>query len=207
MMTLDQLMQIMPNTQRGAVFINALNSTMVESGITELRDQAAFLANVGHETGQLDKFEENLNYSSNRLCSVWPVRFPTIESTYGYAWNPEALANKVYANRMGNGDEASGDGWKYRGSGCLQLTGRDSQLACAQHFKVDTSTVGDWLRTPIGAARSAGWFWKCHNLSNIDDFDKICDIINLGHITGRVGDSVGYADRLAIYNRALEVLA
>jgi len=205
-MTLDQLMQIMPHTQRGGVFLSPINQAMGEAGITELRDQAAFLANIGHETGQLDRFEENLNYSADRLCAVWPVRFPNVAATAGYAWNPTALANKVYANRMGNGDERSGDGWKYRGSGCLQLTGRDSHLACAQHFGIDTSTVGDWLRTPIGASRSAGWFWKCHNLSNVDDFDKVCDIINIGHLTGKVGDSVGYADRLALYNRALEVL-
>lgn len=206
-MELAQLMRIMPNTQRGAVFLNPLIGTMAEFGIATLHDRAAFLANVGHETGQLSAFEENLNYSNDRLCAVWPVRFPTISSTAGYSRNPPALANKVYANRMGNGDEKSGEGWKFRGSGLLMLTGKTSHLACALHFDIDPDAVGDWLRTPTGASRSAGWYWREHRLSDIADFDSLCDLINIGHKTPKVGDSIGYPDRLAMYQRGLEALA
>lgn len=205
-MTLAELMRIMPSTKRGGVFFNALTYAMNEAGITTLNDRAAFLANVGHETGQLESVEENLNYSADRLMAVWPKRFPTMTSTSGYARNPPALANKVYANRMGNGDEKSGDGWAYRGAGCLQLTGRDSHADCAAYFGIALEDIGDWLRTPTGAARSAGWYWLTHGLSTIEDFDKVCDRVNIGHETDKVGDSIGYADRLAIRERALEIL-
>lgn len=206
-MTLDQLRQIMPTTQRGAVFFNALTLAMAESGITTQRDQAAFLATIGHETGQLASFEENLNYSAERLMAVWPKRFPTMASTAGCARNPAGLANRVYANRGGNGDEKSGDGWRYRGAGCIQLTFHDNHAGCAAHFGIALDDVGDWLRTPTGAARSAGWFWSTHKLSKVVDFDKVCDLVNLGHCTEKIGDAFGYPDRLALFNRALAVLS
>lgn len=206
-MTLDQLRQIMPGTQRAAVFFNALTLAMAESGITTMLDQAGFLATIGHETGQLSTFEENLNYSAERLMVVWPKRFPTLAATVGCARNPPGLANRVYANRGGNRDEKSGDGWRYRGAGCIQLTFHDNHAACAAHFGIALDALGDWLRTPTGAARSAGWYWSTNNLSMAADFDKVCDLVNLGHCTEKVGDSIGYADRLALFNRALAVLS
>ena len=205
-MTLDELKYIMPDTTRGAVFINPLIKAMVEHKIDTPLSQAAFLANVGHETGHLSVSDENLNYSAERLTQVWPSRFPTLASTNGYARNPVALANKVYANRMGNGDEKSGDGWRYRGSGGIQLTGKGNHSTCAKHFCIDLEDVGDWLRTPTGACRSAAWFYTTHGLHLIDNFDNVCDLINIGRRTDKVGDSIGYADRLAIYQRALEVI-
>jgi len=207
MITLTQLQAIMPGTTRGAVFIGPLVRAMEEFGILGVEQQARFLANVGHETGALSVFEENLNYSAERLRVVWPKRFPTPASTVGYARNPVALANKVYAGRMGNGDEKSGDGWRYRGAGMLQLTGRDNQAACGRYFGVPLDQVGDWLRTPAGAARSAAWFYTENGLHHVDTFDHVCDRINLGRETDRVGDSVGWADRLAMYQRAKQVLA
>jgi putative chitinase len=206
-MTLDQLRRIMPNTLRGAVFFNALTLAMAESGITTARDQAAFLATVGNETGQLSSIEENLNYSAERLMAVWPKRFPTMASAAPYARNPPALANRVYANRGGNGDEKSGDGYRYRGAGCIQLTFHDNHMACAAHFGIPPDVVGDWMRTPTGAARSAGWFWSIHKLSHVTDFDKVCDLVNIGHCTEKIGDPIGYADRLALFDRALAVLS
>lgn len=206
-MNLDQLKRIMPDSTRAATFYDALVKAMAEFHIHTPAKQARFLAQVGHETGNLSVFEENLNYSGERLTKVWPGRFPTLASTAGYARNPVALANKVYANRMGNRDEKSGDGWRYRGAGMIQLTGRDNHLACALHFDIDLDAVGDWLRTPQGAARSAGWFWMTRGLNNIENFDKVCDLVNIGRHTEKVGDANGYADRLAIYNRALAELA
>lgn len=206
-MDLDQLKRILPGTSRGAVFIKPLSDAMDEFGITTLRQRADFLANVGHETGNLNAFEENLNYSAERLMVVWPKRFPTLAATSGYARNPSALANKVYANRMGNGDEKSGDGYRCRGAGALQLTGKDNYAACAAHFGIDLEDIGDWLRTPTGAARSAAWFYTSHGLHLIDNFDHLCDRINIGRETDPVGDSNGYADRLAIRERALVALA
>lgn len=206
-MNLAQLLQIMPGTTRGAIFINPLIRAMEEFGILSVEQQARFLANVGHETGGLSVFEENLNYSAERLPKVWPKRFPTPASTAGYARNPVALANKVYAYRMGNGDERSGDGWRYRGAGMLQLTGRANHADCGKYFGIPLDQVGDWLRTPVGAARSAAWFYTDNELHHVDTFDHVCDRINLGRETDKVGDSIGWADRLAMYQRALKVLS
>lgn len=206
MLTIDQLKTIMPGTHRGAVFLEALTAAMAEFSITAKRDRAAFLATIGHETGQLSTFEENLNYSAERLMAVWPRRFPTILSTLGCARNPPGLANRVYANRNGNGDEKSGDGWRYRGAGCIQLTFRDNHAACAEHFGIALPEMGDWLRTPTGASRSAAWYWQKNGLSQVEDFDKVCDLVNIGHRTDKIGDSNGYADRLELFTRALAVL-
>lgn len=206
MLTLAQLQHVMPGTARGAVFVGPLARAVEEFGIAGREQLARFLANVGHETGGLSVFEENLNYSAERLPKVWPKRFPTVASTAGYSRNPVALANKVYADRMGNGSEKSGDGWQYRGAGMLQLTGRDNHAVCSARFGVPLEQIGDWLRTPEGAARSAAWFYTSNGLHLVDTFDHICDRINLGRETDRVGDSIGWADRLAMYERALEVL-
>lgn len=207
MLTIEKLKLIMPGTTRGAVFVGPLDLAMTEFGIGGAEQQARFLANVGHETGGLSVFEENLNYSAERLPKVWPKRFPTLASTSVYARNPVALANKVYADRMGNGNEKSGDGWRYRGAGMLQLTGRDNHAACGRYFGIPSDQVGDWLRTPAGAARSAAWFYTENGLHHVDTFDHVCDRINLGRETDRVGDSIGWEDRLAMYQRAKQVLA
>lgn len=206
-MNLDQLKRIMPNTTRGAVFIGPLVRAMDEFGIIDAEQQARFLANVAAETGNLSVFEENLNYSAERLQIVWPHRFPTPASTIGYARNPVALANKVYANRMGNGDEKSGDGWRYRGAGMLQLTGKINQLACALRFNINPEDIGDWLRTPEGAARSAAEFYTRNGLHKVDTFDHVCDRINIGRETAVIGDANGYAHRLSVYQAAKAELA
>lgn len=207
MITFNILQAIMPGTSRAGVFAGPLENAMVEFGILSDEQRARFLANVGHETGGLSVFEENLNYSAERLRVVWPKRFPTLASTAGYARNPVALANKVYAYRMGNGDEKSGDGWRYRGAGMLQLTGRNNHADCGKYFSIPLDQVGDWLRTPTGGARSAAWYYTDNELHHVDTFDHVCDRINLGRETDRVGDSIGWADRLAIYQRALKVLS
>jgi Predicted chitinase len=207
MITAAALQTIMPGTTRAGVFANYLERALIEFGIINQEQRARFLANVGHETGGLSTFSENLNYSPERLRVVWPKRFPTLASTAGYARNPVALANKVYAGRMGNGDEKSGDGWRYRGAGMLQLTGKTNQTACARHFRIPVDTVGDWLRTPEGAARSAVWYYTDHGLHLVDTFDHVCDLINIGRETDKVGDSNGWPERLAMYQRAKQVLA
>lgn len=206
MITAAILQKIMPGTTRGAVFAGPLENAMTEFGIVSDEQRARFLANVGHETGGLSAFSENLNYSAKRLTEVWPKRLPTLASATPYANNPVALANKVYANRMGNGDEKSGDGWRHRGSGGLQLTGKANQAACAKYFGIPLDQIGDWLRTPVGAARSAAWFYTGNELHHVDTFDHVCDRINIGRETDKVGDSNGWADRLAMYQRALVAL-
>jgi putative chitinase len=154
-----QLTQILPGAgRRAGVFIGPLMTATTEFEINTPLREAAFVAQVGHESSQLNAVSENLNYSAEGLARTFP-RYFTINEAQQYARNPERIANRVYANRMGNGDERSGDGWRYRGAGLIQLTGKNNQHAAADYFGIEYSVIGDWLRTPEGAARSAGWFW------------------------------------------------
>ena len=191
-------------------FLGPLNAAMAEFGIDTPARQAAFLATVAHESGQFSKLEENLSYSADRLMAVWPKRFPTLDSALAYARTPERLANHVYAHRGGNGDEASGDGWRFRGAGLTGLTFRDNHTACAAHFGIPLGGLGAWLRTPEGGARSAAWFWSQRGVNrwaDAGDFDGVCDAVNLGHKTPTIGDAIGYGLRLAAFKVAVRVLA
>lgn len=190
-------------------FLPWLNSAMIEYGIdfTKKRE-AVFLAQIFHESGNLNYVVENLNYSAEALQRTWPGRFDA-DTARLYARNPQKIANKVYANRMGNRDEASGDGWKHRGAGLIQLTGKDNQYACALALGVDPTIVPDWLKTEEGACRSAAWFWHKNGLykwADKDDFDGVSDLINIGRKTEKVGDSIGYAHRLSLYQAFCKVL-
>lgn len=210
MLTLAQLNKIMPNAgSRAEQFIVPLNQAMEQFQINTKIRQAAFLANIAHESAQLTCMEENLNYSAAALTRVWPSRFPASIATF-YERQPQKIANRAYANRMGNGDEDSGDGWRYRGAGLFELTGADNQTACAKYFNMSKEDMPAWLRTPLGACLSAGWFWQRAAVDqNADsgDFDGVCDKINIGRKTSRVGDAIGYADRRHFYDIALQVMA
>lgn len=211
MITLAQLKRAMPHArQRAAIYLEPLNDAMFEFGIVSERRIEFFLANVAHESGDLSRVEENLNYSAVGLVQTFRKYFPTLESTVGYARKPIKIANRVYANRMGNGDEASGMGWLHRGAGLIQLTGHDNQKECADYFGIPVAQIGDWLRTPVGASRSAAWFWQtrgCNQLADKNDFDGVCDVINIGRKTAKEGDSIGYRDRLAHLKEAEEAIA
>lgn len=150
-----------------------------------------------------------MSYSASRLRDVWPSRFPSIEIATQYQRNPEKLANYVYANRMGNGDAKSGDGWRYRGAGWIQITGKNNHREVAGGLAI-TGDVGAWLSTVNGAATSAAWFWwksGCNTLADRGDVDAISDLINIGRRTERVGDSVGFADRQRLTRHCLQVLS
>lgn len=207
---LDQITAIMPGAQAvAAAFLAPLENAMFEFGIvSELRVEH-FLAQIAHESGQLRKMQEGLSYSAQGLRKTWPGRFPTDAIAAAYAHRPEAIANKVYANRMGNGPEDTGDGWRYRGAGLIGLTGKLNQQRCARHFGIDPLTVGEWLRTPEGACRAAAWFWHtagCNALADADDLDGVSDAINIGHQTAAEGDAIGYDDRLAFLNVARKII-
>jgi putative chitinase len=153
-------------------------------------------------------WKRGLNYSAEALQRTWPSRFDAATAA-AYQRKPEMIANKVYANRMGNRDEASGDGWKHRGAGLIQLTGKDNQFACAMALGIDPTLIADWLKTEEGAARSAGWFWREHNLNkwaDAGDIDGVSDVVNIGRKTEKVGDSIGYTDRKALFEAFWEVL-
>lgn len=207
-MTPTQLSKIMPRA--GAPYIAALIAAMDEFGIDTPARQQMFVATVAHESAQLTVLVENLNYSAEALRRVFGKYFPTDAMAANYARQPERIANRVYANRGGNGPEASGDGWRYRGAGAIQLTFHDNQAACATYFKRPLATFGDWLRTPEGACRSAGWFWstnKINRFADANDFDGASDTVNRGKKTAAMGDSNGWADRLAYFNTARKVAA
>lgn len=161
---------------------------------------AGFLAQVGHESGGLRFTVENLNYRADALTRVWPSRFPpgVAES---YAMQPERIANRAYADRMGNGNEASGDGWKYRGRGLIQLTGKDSYAAFSLEANNEALVKPDLVAEVELAALSAGWFWSNNGLNALAD-NK--DIVGM---TIRVnGGTNGLDDRQMRYSRLISCL-
>jgi putative chitinase len=143
--------------------------------------------------------EENLNYSPERLTKVWPSRFPDLTIATKYGYNPQALANKVYAGRLGNNQES--DGWKYHGRGLIQLTGRENYERCGSSLGVDLIGNPDWLLDPKYAALSAGWYWNKHGLNELADAQEH------GIITKRInGGTLGLDDRILKTTKALLVL-
>jgi putative chitinase len=157
---------------------------------------AHFLAQCAHETGSFKLFSENLNYSAEGLIKTFKKYFPTIASTNGYAKNPQKIANKVYANRMGNRDEASGDGWKFRGRGAIQLTGKSNYQAFADHIgRPDVMTNPDIVSSEL-AFESALFFFNKNNLWSIAD--KGLDEATITALTKRInGGTHGLDDRIA----------
>ncbi len=206
-MEMRHLQLILPHAP--AESLQWLNASMAKFDLLDLRRQVPFLAELGHESAELTRLTEGLNYSADALLKLFPTHFSADDAT-SYARNPQRIANRMYANRGGNGDEASGDGWRFRGAGAFQLTFRNNHLACANYFGMSLAEVSDWLRTMEGACMSAGWFWTVNNLNkwaDAGDFDGVSDVINRGHKTAADGDSIGWADRVAIYERARRVLA
>jgi putative chitinase len=199
--TSQQLLQILPNARPVAgVFLPALNLALARYQINTSKRVAAFLAQVGHESGHLTRLVENLNYSAEALVRTWPKRF-NLELATACARKPEQIANVVYASRMGNGPAPTGDGWKYRGRGLVQVTGWVNYQACGASLGLDLLTKPELLEQPIYAALSAGWYWSSNGLNELADAGKFTEI------TQRInGGQTGATDRQAIYSRALEVL-
>ena len=165
---------------------------------------AAFLSQIGHESGRLSRVVENLNYSAEGLQKTWPALFDA-KLAAEYARQPERIANAVYNARMGN--TAPGDGWKYRGRGLIQITGKSNYIACGAALGMDLLTTPSLLETPKGAALSAAWYWDSrflNALADAGDIQNIGSLINTGR-RGRVPN--GAAERLALYQVALKVLA
>lgn len=188
---------------------NALCDICPEYEINTKIRLAAFLAQCAHESGGFRFVRENLNYRAESLMRTWPARFPSIEIASQYANKPEKIANKVYANRMGNGNEASGDGWRYLGRGLIQLTGKENYQWFAASINLPLEDLPEYMSTFEGAVQSACFFWENNNLNkwaDQDNVDAVSDIINLGRYTPKEGDSIGYADRVKKYNLAKQVL-
>lgn len=185
----------------GLEWIPALNDTFARFQIATPLQQAAFIGQCGHECGQFKVLEENLNYRAETLMKLWPKRFPIREVADQYARNPKKIANKVYSGRMGNRDEASGDGYRFRGRGCIQLTGHANYFHASQALGVDFVKEPDLVATPQYAALTAGWFWdtqKLNRFADARDWTALTKKIN--------GGTIGLEDRIKHINHALDVL-
>ena len=200
--TLEQLCNFFEDTDDFVLekFVDPINKVIEEFEINTSERISMFLAQIGHESGGLTKLRENLNYKPARLLQIFPKYFRDVDPE-DYR-TPEAIANRVYSDRMGNGDEDSGDGYRFRGRGAVQLTGRSNYEACGKDLGIDLVENPDYLETPEGAIRSAAWFWNKHNLNeHADDGDVTT-------VTKRInGGTIGLEERKSLYEEALRVFA
>jgi putative chitinase len=202
--TLPVLTKLFPATKSSLLteVLPAIQKTATQYQINTVGRAAAFLAQVGHESGGFNFREENLNYSQQGLLKVFPKYFPTAGLAAQYAHNKQAIANRVYANRMGNGSEQSGDGFKFRGKGYIQITGRFNTMKFADSLQMDEDAAIAYLLTVEGAAVSAGWFWSNASLNALADHGDILTI------TKRInGGTLGLNERTALFNKAQQYLA
>ena len=202
-LTKEQLKQLLPKNPYIDHWHNALSQLLPDYEINTPQRIAAFIAQCAHESGGFTALKENLNYKAATLRKIFPKYFPTDAMAAEYAAKPnkqEAIANLVYANRMGNGDEASGDGWRYCGRGLIQLTGKNNYQAFANSEQMNIEEVPDYLITYVGAVRSALWFW---NKNNLNDTADAGDLLMM---TKKInGGTHGLAERTAEYKRILEI--
>ena len=201
-LTQEQLQQIIPKNQYVSYWYTALQQLLPQYEINTPDRIAAFLAQCAHESGGFVFIKENLNYRWQSLRKVFPKYFPTDALAQQYEKQPQKIANRVYANRMGNGPEESGDGWRFCGRGLIQVTGRDNYSWFAASLQISPEEASEYMETFEGAAQSACWFWESNNLNQWADKQ---DILTL---TKRInGGTIGLEDRKKHYEHCLHVLA
>ena len=199
-------------------WLQPIIETCVEFEINTPQRIAAFLAQTSHESGGYTMLTENLNYKAATLAACWPNRFAEMgpnkkpkKDTKGaliptkvalsIEKKPELIANMVYSSRMGNGPPQSGEGWKYRGRGAKQLTGKDNYKRCGEALSVDLLGNPDLLLEPLYAARSAGWFWRVNNLA------PLADEGNIKEMTKKInGGYIGLEARQSLYNKIMSAI-
>ena len=195
-----QLADLIPKNPYVDHWHHAMEQCLPDYDINKPRRIAAFVAQCAHESGGFRFLTENLNYRAESLVKTWP-RYFNAGNAGSYARNPQRIANRAYANRMGNGDEASGDGWRFCGRGLIQLTGRSNYQAFADSIETDINDIPDYLATFEGAVQSACWFWETNNLN------KWADLGDIVTLTKRInGGTLGLDDRMKHYTHALHVL-
>ena len=198
--TKQQLKEMIPKNPYVDQWFEALSEILPEYEITTPQRVAAFLAQCAHESGGFVFLKENLNYKAASLRRVFPKYFPDDATAAAYAGKPEMIANRVYANRMGNGDEASGDGWRYCGRGLIQLTGKNNYTFFAGSLDIPVEEASEYLQTFEGAVQSGCFFWEQNKLNQWADAG---DILTL---TKRInGGVIGLEDRVKHYNHALHI--
>ena len=200
-LNLEKLKKCVPNNKDHAGLMNAFNKVFEKYEINTKERVAGFLAQCGHESLDFTVLKENLNYGAKGLRGTFGKYFPDDATAAKYERKPEMIANRVYASRMGNGNEASGDGYKYRGRGAIQLTGHDNYTAFAKDIGKTIDETIAYLETLEGAIESACWFWKKNGLNEIADKKDIT------LMTKRInGGTIGLEDRTKHWNNNLQVL-
>jgi putative chitinase len=200
-LTLSKLKRILPNTDNINDWYDSLIKILVDYDINTPKRISAFLAQTAHESADYTQLAENLNYSASRLMQVWPRRFPNINIAKQYERNPQKLGNFTYANRLGNGPPESGDGYRYRGRGLIQLTGKANYNAFGNSIGISPEEASDYLETFDGAVHSACWFWDVNDLNLYSD---------KGDIKGQTikinGGTNGLSDRINRFLKYLKIL-
>lgn len=209
LITVSQLHTAFPRCKSPDVWAAALIPALEKYNINSKARIASFLGQIAHESGQFNTLQENLSYTAARLMQVWPKRFPTLEFAQQFERNPQKLGSYVYANRIGNGPASSGDGYKYRGRGLIQLTGRSNYASASAVLGVDLLTMPDRLLEAPLASMSAAWFWASHGLNeladdetddnDLEDFTTITKIIN--------GGTAGIKERFQLFKAAESAIA
>ena len=205
MITIELLQKVCPKTKKETLekYVEPLNECRNKYSIDENDERVAcFIAQIAHESGQFVYMEENLNYSAKGLLSVFKKYFPTEALAKQYERQPEKIANRVYANRMGNGPEESGEGFKFKGRGLIQLTGKDNYTRFARDANMTLDDVVSYLKTVKGAVESACWFWHINKLNDL------CDKKDFITLTRRInGGTNGLEDRKHHYDIVKEELS
>ena len=185
----------------GPEWVEPLTTTFATFGINDVKRQAAFVGQCSHECNHFKTLEENLNYRPETLQNLFGHKFKPEEFAI-YAHNPQKIANRIYGGRMGNRGEESGDGWRFHGRGCIQLTGHDNYWHFGQSIKQDMVAHPELVATPMYAALSAGWFFKTHGCN------EIADTQNWEGLTRRInGGLFGLDERVKLTNQAVAILS
>jgi putative chitinase len=201
--TEEHLKELLPKVKNVSEWYTAMCESLPQYDIFDVGRVSAFIAQCAHESGGFTILQENLNYSAKGLSTTFKKYFSNESAAKSYERKPELIANKVYSNRMGNGDEASGDGWKFRGRGLIQLTGKSNYTKCSEAFFEDQTLLDDpdILLQPYYALNSACWFWNANKLN------ELADAQDIKMMTKRInGGFIGLEDRISHYNHAIEIL-
>ena len=193
---LNKFKSVFPNCKDSEILVNLFDNILNPAGINTKERVCMFLAQCGHESGGFSVNIENLNYSATSLKAVFGKYFPTNLLAEQYARQPEKIANRVYANRMSNGDEASGDGWKFRGRGFIQITGKYNYQQFSKDFGLDIVENPDLVSEDIVLSiKTAVWFWNKNNLNVFADKEDLLTV------TKRInGGTNGIEDRKRLFN-------
>ena len=197
----EQVAELLPRVN-GLLWHDAMQRVLPKWNINTVERVAGFIAQTAHESGGYTVLTENLNYSAEALDKIFPKYFKRAgRNAKDYHRQPEKIANVIYADRMNNGNENSGDGWRFRGGGILQLTGRYNYTEFGKAEDMSAEEATEFVRSPIGALASACWFWNTNNIN------KYCDAQDIVGMTKRInGGTIGLEDRKKHYAHALEVL-